>query len=281
MLLREENFASIKINWEDKVVNMKEIADELNIGLDSMVFFDDDPVNREYMKVNLPQVTVPELPSDPSEYSHILLRMNDFNLLKITTEDTSRNKMYLEQKKRKELEESSSSLGDFLKTLGLHVKIKKSNNFTIPRISQLTLKTNQFNLTTKRYQEEDIRKFSQNKDMLIGCAQVHDKFGDNGITGVFIVRKENAKEWFLDTFLLSCRVMGRDVEKAILSYIFDEATKNGVTKIKAKYISTPKNKPIEDFLPECGFQKRNDLWEYDLTKPFTLPDYIKIEVENV
>jgi FkbH-like protein len=281
MLLREGDFACVKINWDDKVTNMKEIAEELNIGLDSMVFFDDDPVNREYIKVNLPQVTVPELPSDPSEYPHVLLRMNDFSLLKITEEDTSRNKMYLEQKKRKELEESSSSLEDFLKTLGLRVQIKKSNNFTIPRISQLTLKTNQFNLTTKRYQEEDIRKFSQDDNMLVGCAQVHDKFGDNGITGVFIVQKENTKEWFLDTFLLSCRIMGRNVEKAILSYIFDEAKKGGVTKIKAKYLPTPKNKPIESFLPECGFQKRNDHWEYDLTKPFTLPAYLKIEVENV
>ena len=142
-------------------------------------------------------------------------------------------------------EQTSHNLGDFLAKLGIHVLIKKTNNFTIPRISQLTLKTNQFNLTTRRYQEEDIRKFVQDEKMLVGCAQVEDKFGDNGITGVFIVKKEKPTEWLLDTFLLSCRVMGREVEKGILNFILDTAKKNGVQKIKAEFIPTQKNKPSE------------------------------------
>ena len=279
MILREENFASMKINWDDKTSNMKEIATDLNIGLDSIVFFDDDPLNREYMKIHLPLVNTIDLPSDPSLYSEILKDMNDFNVLSITNEDTTRGQMYHQQLQRKELEQTSHNLGDFLAKLGIHVLIKKTNNFTIPRISQLTLKTNQFNLTTKRYQEEDIRKFLQDEKMLVGCAQVEDKFGDNGITGVFIVKKEKPTEWLLDTFLLSCRVMGREVEKGILNFILDTAKKNGVQKIKAQFIPTQKNKPSESFLPDCGFKKNGEYWIYDLSIPFESPKYVQVNVE--
>ena len=279
MILRENHFACMKINWNDKVSNMKEISDELNIGLDSMVFFDDDPVNREYMKTNLPQVLTVDLPADPSHYSTIIQDMNDFNVLKITDEDKNRGMMYQQQRERKELEISSSNLQDFLKQLGIKITIKKSSNFTIPRISQLTLKTNQFNLTTKRYQEEDIQKFSSDDKMLVGCAQVEDKFGDNGITGAFIVRKDNPKEWMIDTFLLSCRVMGREVEKALLGHIIEKAKENGVEKIKAEFIPTKKNNPAENFLPSCGFTKEGNYWVYPMKSSFEIPNYIKLSVE--
>lgn len=188
---------------------MKEIADEINIGLDSIVFFDDDPVNREFVRINLPQVETVELPQDPSEFTSVLKHLNEFSVLKITQEDQQRGKMYAEQRKRNDIVKSSPDLEGFLKQLDLRVSIKTANDFTIPRISQLTLKTNQFNLTTKRYQENDIKKFAQDKNYLVGCAQVEDKFGDNGITGVFIVNKENPNEWYLDTFLLSLSSHGK------------------------------------------------------------------------
>ncbi|WKT58313.1 HAD-IIIC family phosphatase [Candidatus Nitrosotenuis chungbukensis] len=209
MVLREEHFASIRINWNDKVSNMKEIANGLNIGADSMVFFDDDPVNREYMRINMPQILTVDLPQDPSQYAQTIKKMNEFSVLSITDEDAQRGKMYLEQRKRSDLEQSAPDLESFLKNLDLKVLIKNANEFTIPRISQLTLKTNQFNLTTKRYQESDIKKLSEDDRYVVGCAQVTDKFGDNGITGVFIVRKENPKEWFIDTFLLSSQSHGK------------------------------------------------------------------------
>ena len=279
MVLKEDNFACMRINWNDKVVNMKEIAEELNIGLDSMVFFDDDPVNREYMRLNLPQVMTIDLPSNPSQYCEVLQDLIEFNVLKITSEDVTRGKMYLQQRKRNELEKTSSNLEDFLKTLDVRISIKKANNFTIPRISQLTLKTNQFNLTTKRYQEEEITKFSKDENLMVGCVQVEDKFGDNGITGVFIIRKNNPKEWTIDTFLLSCRIIGREVEKGIIAYIFDTAKQNDVTKIKAQYIPTQKNKPCESFLSNCGFKKDGDYWVYDLNTLFTKPDYLEVNIE--
>jgi len=276
MILREENFACLKINWDDKVSNMKEIADELNIGLDSMVFFDDDPINREYMRMNLPQVFTVELPPDPSHYAVLIQSMNEFNVWKITDEDTKRGKMYAQQHERKKLETSTPNLEEFLKQLELRVSIKKADPFTIPRISQLTLKTNQFNLTTKRYQEEDIARFVSDDKYLVGSAQVEDKFGDNGITGVFIVRKDTPKEWSIDTFLLSCRVMGREIEKGILGHIIKEAKKSGVEKIKAQFIPSKKNKPIENFLPNCGFRKEGEYWIYSLNSTFIIPDYLKV-----
>ena len=279
MILREVHFASLKINWNDKVSNMKEIANEINIGLDSIAFFDDDPVNRAYVQINLPQILTVSMPQDPSEFVSVLQNMNEFSVLNITHEDQQRGKMYTEQRKRSELEKSTPDLENFLKQLDLKVSIKNANEFTIPRISQLTLKTNQFNLTTKRYQENDIRKLSKDKNYLVGCAQVQDKFGDSGITGVFIVQKENQKEWRIDTFLLSCRVMGREIEKGILSYIVNEAKNNNVEKIKARFIPTEKNKPIENFLPDCGFKKEGDSWVYSVRSSFVIPDCITVSVE--
>ena len=199
MILKKDDFSCIVINWGDKVQNMREIAKQLNIGIDSLVFFDDDAVNREYVRRELPQIHVPEMSSDPSEYTKTLLSLNDFSTFQITAEDVSRKKMYMQQKHRTELQNSSSNLIDFLRTLNLHVVIKKADNFSIPRISQLTLKTNQFNLTTKRYQKDEIKKFSVDNNMLVCSVQVIDKFGDNGITGVFIIKKEKPKEWILDS----------------------------------------------------------------------------------
>jgi len=277
MILKKEHFASIKINWNDKVSNIKEISDELNFGLENFVFFDDDPLNREFMKSSLPQVLTVDLPADPSKYVRTIQEMNEFNLLKITDEDKQRGVMYSQQRDRKTLEKSSNNLEDFLKNMDLKVTIKKADNFTIPRISQLILKTNQFNLTTKRYSLEDIQKMSQNDNMLIGCAQVEDKFGDNGITAAFIVEKIGTKEWILDTFLLSCRVMGRQIEKSILGYIIKIAKQNNVDKISANFIPTKKNQPIKNFLPDCGFKKEKDFWSISLNDSFMAPNFIKIE----
>ena len=277
MILKKEHFACMKINWNDKVSNMKEISEDLNFGLENFVFLDDDSLNREFMKSSLPQVLTVDLPQDPSKYVKVLENLNDFNVLKITDDDKKRGIMYSQQKERKDFEKNSSNLIDFLKNMEIKVTIKNADNFTIPRISQLILKTNQFNLTTKRYQLEDIQKFSNDEDMIVGCAQVEDKFGDNGVTGVFIVKKNSKTLWEIDTFLLSCRVMGREVEKSILGHIIDVAKKHGVEKIKANYIPTQKNKPVETFLPDCGFEKEGENWIILLNKVFQSPDFIRVE----
>jgi len=274
MILREKHFGCLKINWNDKATNLKEIAQELNIGLDSMVFIDDDQVNRDFVRETLPEVLTIELPKDPSLYVSTLTELNDFHVIKITEEDKQRGKMYTEQRMRVKSEKNSTSFEEYLKQLNIKIHIKKADEFTIPRISQLTLKTNQFNLTTKRYQEEDIKNFSKDKKKIVGCAQIEDKFGDNGITSVFIVKKDNEEEWIIDTFLLSCRVIGRGVEEGILDHIINEAKKNNVKRIIGNFIPTKKNKPSESFLPNFGFEKENECWVYDLEKYSKKPSHL-------
>jgi len=278
MILREKNFASIKINWNDKAENLKQIANEINIGLNSIVFFDDDKLNQERIKHEFPEVLTVELSSDPSYFSAILKDLNDFNVLQRTEDDVKRGEMYAQQRERKEFQKSISNLDDFLEQLDIQVKMKKTSEFLIPRISQLTLKTNQFNLTTKRYQEEEIRNFANNDKFIVGCAQVLDKFGDNGITGVYIINKED-KVWNIDTFLLSCRIMGRGVENGILSQILIDAKNNGIEEIRANFIPTKKNKPAENFLSDFGFEKHDDYWIYKLNNEIKLPKHLKVEIE--
>jgi len=279
MILREKNFASIQINWNDKAQNMNEISTEINIGLDSMVFFDDDKLNQERIKQEFPEILTIDMSNEPSDFVPILKEINDFNVLSRTIEDVKRGEMYAQQRERKSLEKSVSNLDDFLRELDIKVKIKKSSKFLIPRISQLTLKTNQFNLTTKRYQEEDIEKFSKNENFEVGCAQVLDKFGDNGITGVYIVEK-NSDYWLLDTFLLSCRIMGRGIEDAILTEIVKKAKIEGIREIRANFIPTPKNKPSENFLSDFGFQKFDEQWIYDLNNEITKINHLEVEIEK-
>ena len=280
MVLREHNFASIKINWNDKISNMKAIADELNIGLDSLVYFDDDPINREVMSKALPEVMTISLPQDPALYTQTLMDLNDFSTFAITDEDKKRGQMYVQERKRSELEKSVSNLDDFLSQLDIRINVKKADPFTIPRIAQLVQKTNQFNLTTVRFQEEDILNFYKDKNMLVGCVHTADKFGDNGITGVFIIKKSREhSEWTIEEFLLSCRVMGRRIENGIMQFILSEAKKEGIKKVKGKYIPTKKNKPCEEFLPSVGFKKEGDDWVYDTDVPFKTASYLELIVE--
>ena len=276
MVLREKHFSCLKINWNDKVTNLQEIAQELNIGIDSILFMDDDNVNRDFMREALPEVLTIELPNDPSLYTQTLMELNEFNVLKITDEDKKRGKMYLQQRERIEFKKSSINFEEYLKQLEIKIHIKKADEFTIPRISQLTLKTNQFNLTTKRYQEEEIMRFSQDKKKIVGCARIEDKFGDYGITGAFVVNKDNPEEWVMDTFLLSCRVIGRGVEEGILDYILNDAKKNNVKRLIGNFIPTKKNKPSESFLPNFGFKKEGNRWIYSLENHSKKPSHLLV-----
>ncbi len=279
MILKEEHFATMRINWNDKVSNMKEIVEEINIGSESLVFIDDDPVNREFVKLVFPEILVVNLSNDPSSYVREIENLIDFSVLKITDEDRNRGKMYLKQKKIIELEKTSIDLQTFLSQLNLKIIIKDVNEFTLPRVSQLILKTNQFNLTTKRYQDKEIEKMIQDSNFIVTSIQVEDKFGDNGITGVFIIKKESKKEWRIDTFLMSCRIMGRDIEKGIMTYIINKAKENSVEKINADFIPTQKNKPIENFLSDHKFKKNGQFWTYIVKSKIKLPEYLSMEIK--
>jgi len=258
MILKENNFADAQINWEDKASNMMEISKNLNIGMDSFVFWDDDPVNRELIKSQCPEITVIEVPKDPAQYSNTLRELDEFNSYNITLEDSQRGKIYAEQNLRKKDEKKFSNLDEFLSSLKMHVTINNPDKFSIPRISQLTMKTNQFNLTTKRYSPEEIEKMFSNSKYSIKTFSVQDKFGDNGLTGLYIINKEDAKEWKIDTFLMSCRVMGRNIEKVMMSNLIDDAINEKVEKILGEYVSTKKNSVTKEMYQRLGFTRLND-----------------------
>ena len=258
MILKENNFADVQINWEDKASNMIEISKNLNIGMDSFVFWDDDPVNRELIKSQCPEITVIEVPKDSAQYSNTLRELDEFNSYNITLEDSQRGKIYAEQNLRKKDEKKFSNLDEFLSSLQMHVIIHNADKFTIPRISQLTMKTNQFNLTTKRYSPEEIEKMVSNPKYLIKTFSVHDKFGDNGLTGLYIINKEDVKKWKIDTFLMSCRVMGRNIEKVMMSNLIDDAINEKVESILGEYISTKKNSVTKEVYQRLGFTRLND-----------------------
>lgn len=280
MVLKEEHFAAIQVNWNDKISNIRAIAEEINIGLDSMVFIDDSKVNRDMIKRALPEVLVVDLPEDPSLYLKKLTELNDFNTLQLTDEDIARGRIYSQQRKRRELQGNIVDITEYLKALDMVVEIERACPFNIPRISQLTQKTNQFNTTTRRYQEEDVRRFSENDNFLTVCINVKDKFGDNGITGVAVVEK-GSREWRIDTFLLSCRIIGRRIEEVLLGYIIQRVRKADAEVLIGEFIPTKKNMPAREFFLKNNFKLLNkvserEIWVYDVARDYKCPDFFQV-----
>lgn len=245
-LLREEHFAAVCVNWLPKPENMKAIARQLNIGLDTLVFADDSPVERELMRQTLPQVAVIDLPQNPALFARALRQTGLFVTASLTEEDKQRGRMYAARRQRTELEKTAPSLTDFLASLEMVCTIRPAQPQDVKRIAQMTQRTNQFNLTTRRYSEDDIRRLLDNPDMSIFVLGLRDKFGDNGTVGLAIVEQQ-AEQWRMDTFLMSCRVIGRQAEEALLDYICRRAIEVGAVQINAEFIPTAKNAPAADF----------------------------------
>ncbi len=283
MILREQHFAALAINWNDKATNLKQLAEELNIGLDSLVFIDDDAANRALVRESLPQVEVVELPKDPSRYASTLKDLNSFQTLSFTTEDAVKGKIYAAERERREFQNVASDLSGFLRGLGMAVTARAADAFSLPRLAQLTQKTNQFNLTTRRYREEQLAELANRPDRLVLGVEVKDRFGDNGLVGVAIVEK-TPQVWNIDTFLLSCRVIGRGVEQALVGLLINRAREAGVEFLTGEFIATSKNAPAKDFYALNGFKlqwQRDGVesWQYAIEQPFIIPDYLTL-VEN-
>lgn len=284
MRLREEHFAAMRINWEDKASNIRALAEELNIGLDSFVFLDDNPVERSWVRQAVPEVLVPEWPVDPSEYKTTLLEISAryFHKLDITAEDRRRGEVYQAQGERQKLKTSATSLEDFYLALKMRAKIGLADAFTIPRIAQLTQKTNQFNLTTRRYTPAEIQGFCQDSNWKVWWLDLADRFGPNGIVGVLILKRESPDTWIIDTFLLSCRVMSRTVENAFLAVASREL---GAARLIGEFRPTAKNSPVRDLYPRLGFRSlRQDsdgeFWERDLAaNPMEPPSWFEIDLD--
>lgn len=251
-VLREEHFGAIAINWDDKPASLVKIARELNLGLDALVFVDDDPHNRQLVRQMLPQVLTPEMPQDPSYYARTLLELNDFESLALTEEDRKRGQMYAAERSRRSAREKSSDLEDFLRDLQTRIAIAPADPFSIPRIAQLTQRTNQFNMTTRRYSPADIEALAARPDHRVYALSAADRYGDSGLVGVAIVRTEG-ESWLIDTFLMSCRVLGRRIEDSFLWWIAKEAEKAGARTLLGEVIDTPKNMPARDFYERAGF----------------------------
>lgn len=273
MVLRKDHFSAIRINWLDKPQNILSIAEELNIGTDSFVFLDDSEFERQLVKSSLPEVEVPGMPKDFSYYPSFLANLTFFDTFSVTKEDTERSQLYVQERKRAELK-SVASLEDFLKSLELKVKVDAADNFTIPRISQLTQRTNQFNLTTRRYSENEIRSLSENDRWKVFSISASDKIGETGIVGVAILKCEN-KNILIDTLLMSCRVLGRGIETAFMVYILKYAKDCGYEKVIGEYIPTKKNSMAKDFLVNNGFEKIKDHYGFNLSKEIIFPDWIE------
>ncbi len=272
MVLKLSHLAARRINWRSKAENIREIAKDLNIGLDSLVFLDDNPVERARVRAELPQVLTPELPIDPAYYRSALLELGVFDTLALTDEDRRRNQLYAEQAARRDLEtryESAGSLDAYLAALEMVVEIEPVSQQTLPRIAQLTTKTNQFNLTTRRYSEGQLSEMANSGCRIYGM-RVRDRFGDNGLVGVALLSPRDADTWEIDTLLLSCRVMGRGVETALLAFLANWARQQGASHLQGWYLPTSKNSPVEGCYRDHGFAllerspEGGELWELNV-----------------
>lgn len=278
MILRKEFFSSLRINWFDKAANITSIAKELNIGTDSIVFVDDNPAECELVKQQMPEVEVINLVGEPDNYIQQLLSVASLQTISLTEEDFSRNIMHNADEKRKEAELSFSNLDDYYKSLEMKAYISVNNPAQVSRVAQLTQKTNQFNLTTRRYSNEEIKSFMSSSENKVYTLRLVDKFGDNGIVLVAIVKIGDI-EWVIDTLLMSCRVIGRQAETALLNFILTQAEKSGVTSVVGQFIATKKNAPSANFFKEHSFTRLNET-DWKIALPTKVKSHhVKVIVE--
>lgn len=253
MCLRPEHFSALRINWNDKAQNLREIAAELNVGVESLAFLDDNPVERMRIRTELPEVTVIDLPSDPLGFAHALRASPVFERVVLSAEDRERGRYYAEQRQRIELQSRASSVEEFFRSLQQEVEVARVTPYTLMRVAQLTQKTNQFNLTTRRYSQQQINELAASTCTRVYSVRVKDRFGDNGLVGVMITRDDGDLSE-IDTFLLSCRVIGRTVETALLSFLVDKARTQGKKQLQGWFLPTKKNGPAREFYPTHKFR---------------------------
>jgi FkbH-like protein len=256
MILRLEDIAVFVANWNNKVDNIKHIQAVLNIGFDSMVFIDDNPFERTMVKEMLPAVTVPELPEDPSEYVPFLRTLNLFETASYSGEDLDRTRQYQTEMSRAESLNSFTSIDDYLQSLDMTSVVRPFDTFTIPRVAQLSQRSNQFNLRTVRYTEEDVAKIRMSDSHITMSFTLEDKFGDHGLIGLIIMKKESPAELFIDTWIMSCRVLKRGMEEFMVNQAVKKAREAGFTTIIGEYLPTSKNGMVKDLYKDMGFSHR-------------------------
>ena len=274
MVLKLDDISVFIANWENKADNIRTIQSILNIGFDSMVFLDDNPFERNMVRENVLGVTVPELPEDPGEYLEFLYTQNLFETASYSNADKDRTKQYQVEAKRVTAAKTFANEAEFLKSLNMVSEVKGFDKFNIPRVAQLSQRSNQFNLRTVRYTEDQITAIEQS-DRYVTCSfTLEDKFGDNGLIAVVIMEKsfDNAQEpaLFIDTWFMSCRVLKRGMENFTLNTLVEYARQNGFKKIIGEYLPTAKNGMVKEHYSNLGFETiegiETDQWMLDVEK---------------
>jgi FkbH-like protein len=283
-LMRPSDFAHIEIGWGLKSEAIARTAEKLGLGLDSLVFIDDSPVEREEVASALPMVDVLAFPSDPTQLVGMLAEYPGFDTLRQTDEDRKRAESYQQEAQRGAIKADSKSPEEFYRSLELQLGIFSARIEQAGRLHQLLMKTNQFNLTTRRLSEEAFRALLGDRNYLVIGLRVSDRFGDSGITGLAIIDQGRPNVWAVQDFLLSCRVLGRTVENAFLSWLFARAAKAGVDGVAIQYVATGKNQVAHDFLKDSGGLESDagEVWTYDTRRPELVPaHYVHIDESQV
>jgi FkbH-like protein len=277
MVLKLEDFAGRRINWQDKVQNIIDVLTELNLGPQAAVFIDDSPIERARVKESLPEVLVPDWPEDPLFYPATLLSLQCFEMPSLSREDLTRTTMYLTENKRRELKKTVSSLEEWLARLSIRAQVEELHPANLPRATQLLNKTNQMNLSTRRMSEAELMAWAEQDLHRLWTIRVSDKFGDAGLTGIVSLEIQNRSAQIVD-FILSCRVLGRKIEETLLATAIHHAQALGVEEVYARYIPTAKNKPCLDFFKSLAprFQQRGDCFVRERKLPFPVPEHIEL-----
>jgi FkbH-like protein len=280
MVLKLEDFASLRINWGDKSANIRSICQELSLGTYSVLFIDDNPVERELVKRNIPDCTVADLPANVSEWVNFLSAHPHLQVHRVTKEDFKRNAQYSQKAKVEQIKATFDNLDDFFVSMSMRIFIEPYSPINRTRVEQLIVKTNQFNTTTKRYDRQDLERLL-NKGAKIFAVHYQDKMFEKEIIGVLIIKPhKNFQEYILDSFVLSCRVLGRNIETALLSWLLAWAAKAGALTVVGEFNATDKNKPVQNLFPSHGFEpmpKGNYIYHLKRSKPIMIPKYIDLE----
>lgn len=264
MVLRLDDIAVFMANWENKADNIRAIQEVLNIGFDSMVFVDDNPAERDMVRQNLPQVCVPELPGDPALYTDYLKGLELFETATHADGDKERTLQYRQEAERKKMQFSMTNMEDYLKSLDMTIRITPFDPMDLPRIAQLSQRSNQFNLRTVRYSEHTLASLAEQPGYHTVSVKLRDKFGDYGLISVLVLKQEAAGALFIDTWLMSCRVLKRGVESAVLNYCATLASREGYTALVGEYIPTEKNALVKDHYAQLSFVPKDGFWYLDL-----------------
>ena len=268
MILTLDDISVFVANWKNKADNIRYIQGILNIGFDSMVFLDDNPFERNMVRTNITDITVPELPEDPAEYVNYLRTLNLFETASFTEEDQQRTIQYQEEAKRAVEFRQFVNEEDFLKSLEMSSLVEPFNAFNTPRVAQLTQRSNQFNLRTIRYTEEEIAALVKDVSFMTIAFSLKDKFGDYGLISLVILKKMDKNEVFIDTWIMSCRVLKRNMENFVLNTIVQIAKQNSFSRIIGEYLPTQKNGMVKDHYLNLGFKQVQNLWH------LSVQDYI-------